>query len=314
MRVAVVDVGTNATRLLVADVEAGRVTEVERRTTITRLGERVDGAGRLADPAMGRVLETIAAYRHLIDGHGAQRAVAVLTSAVRDAANGGGFAARLRDDHGLEAHILDGDDEARLTFLGATSERAADDDRPLVVVDVGGGSTEFVVGEGHVARLHVSTQAGAVRQTERHLRHDPPTSAELGALRDEARELFAERLPAAMRATDATAIAVAGTPISLAAIDRHGDTRVHGTRLTLEACEAILARLAALPERERREVRGLHPDRAATIVAGAALLIEALAALGVDAAEVSEHDILRGAALRAVGAKRFASGPMVRRT
>jgi exopolyphosphatase / guanosine-5'-triphosphate,3'-diphosphate pyrophosphatase len=313
VRVAVVDVGTNTTRLLVADVQGARVTEVERRTTITRLGQGVDASGHLADAAMGRVLETIATYRARIDEHGAARAVAVLTSAVRDAANGAEFTARVRDDFGLDARILDGDEEARLTFLGATSERPADDRTPTVVIDIGGGSTEFIVGAGHEPTFHVSTQAGAVRNTERHLASDPPAACELHRLRAEARELFATRVPAAVRCATRAAIAVAGTPTSLAAIaqdlEPYDPARVHGHRLSLATCEAILARLAALPEAARREVRGLHPDRAPTIVAGAALLVEALKVFGLDATEVSEHDILRGAALRAAQPGRLGSAP-----
>jgi exopolyphosphatase / guanosine-5'-triphosphate,3'-diphosphate pyrophosphatase len=313
VRVAVVDVGTNTTRLLVADVHGEHVADVERRTTITRLGQGVDASGRLADAAMDRVLETIAAYCARIDEYGAARAVGVLTSAVRDAANGGEFTTRVRDDFGLDARILDGDEEARLTFLGATSERPVDERTPTVVIDIGGGSTEFVVGAGHEPTFHVSTQAGAVRNTERHLASDPPSASELHRLRADARELFAAQVPAEVRSATRAAIAVAGTPTSLAAIDQrlepYDPVRVHGHRLSLATCEAILARLAALPETERREVRGLHPDRAPTIVAGAALLVEALEVFGLDATEVSEHDILRGAALRAAEPERLGGAP-----
>jgi exopolyphosphatase/guanosine-5'-triphosphate,3'-diphosphate pyrophosphatase len=314
MRVAVVDIGTNSTRLLVADVgDDGAFAQLERRTTVTRLGHGVDRTGVLDGEAMGRVFATLGEYRALIDGHGASAAIAVLTSAVRDAANGAEFAARVRGDFGLDARTIAGEEEARLTFLGATSERPPDDDTSTVVIDIGGGSTELVVGAGHEATFHVSTQAGVVRQTERHLSSDPPTRAQLDALAAEVRAIFLSQAPERVRDEVRAAIAVAGTATSLAAIDLnlepYDPVRVHGHRLALVTCRAILDRLAAIPESERRRVRGLHPDRAPTIVAGAVMLTEALEAFSLDATEVSEHDILRGAALDVVRRATSDGGP-----
>ncbi|HEY7618291.1 MAG TPA: Ppx/GppA phosphatase family protein [Solirubrobacteraceae bacterium] len=314
MRVAVVDIGSNSTRLLVADVGAdGALTELERRSRVTRLGDRVERTGRLAEDAMDRVLATLAVYRELIDAHGAQETVAVLTSAVRDAANGAQFAARVRDGYGLDARTIPGDEEARLTFLGATSERAPDDATPTVVIDIGGGSTELVVGTGHDVGFHVSTQAGVVRHTERLIVTDPPTAAELDALAADVRAIFEAAVPAAVRKATRAAIAVAGTATSLGAIDLNVDQwasdATHGHRLSLSACAAILDRLVALTEPERRTVRGLHPDRAPTIIAGVVMLIEALRAFGLDSTEVSDHDILRGAALATVHRGRHAGAP-----
>jgi exopolyphosphatase/guanosine-5'-triphosphate,3'-diphosphate pyrophosphatase len=314
VRVAVVDIGSNSTRLLVAEVgDDDAVTELERRTRVTRLGDRVDRSGRLAEDAMARVLATLADYRACIDHHGAGTTVAVLTSAVRDAANGADFAARVRDDYGLDARTILGDEEARLTFLGATSERPADDATPTVVIDVGGGSTELVVGTGHEVAFHVSTQAGVVRHTERYIATDPPTRAERDALAADVRAIFEKAVPTAIREATHAAIAVAGTATSLGAIDLdlecYDPNTSHGHRVSLEACTAILERLAALPEPERREVRGLHPDRAPTIVAGVVMLIEALRAFGLDSIEVSDHDILRGAALEAAHRGRHGGAP-----
>jgi exopolyphosphatase/guanosine-5'-triphosphate,3'-diphosphate pyrophosphatase len=305
VRVAVVDIGSNSTRLLVADVGAdGALTELERRSKVTRLGDRVERTGRLADDAMERVLATLATYRELIDAHAARETVAVLTSAVRDAANGAQFAARVRDGYGLDARTIPGDEEARLTFLGATSERPHDDATPTVVIDIGGGSTELVVGTGHDVGFHVSTQVGVVRHTERYIATDPTTAAELDALAADACAIFEAAVPPGVRQTTRAAIAVAGTATSLGAIDldleRWIPNTAHGHRLTLASCAAILERLAALPESQRRMVRGLHPDRAPTIIAGVVVLIEALRAFGLDSTEVSDHDILRGAALEAV--------------
>jgi exopolyphosphatase/guanosine-5'-triphosphate,3'-diphosphate pyrophosphatase len=301
VRVAVVDVGTNSTRLLVADVDGG-VTEVERRSTVTRLGEGVDATGRLAEAAVARVERVLAEYREVIDACGAQRAVGVLTSAVRDASNGAELVAAVRERHGIDARMLSGAQEARLTYLGATSARAGAPE-PLLVIDVGGGSTELVVGEAGTVRFHVSTQAGVGRQCERHLRGDPPEAGELAALRADVRRIFGDAVPHGVCAAPAAAVGVAGTATSLAAIDLalepYDPARVEGHVLGRDRCEELLGELAAQPLEARRTVRGLHPDRAPTIVAGAVLLIEALRRFGLREVTVSEHDLLYGAALGA---------------
>jgi exopolyphosphatase / guanosine-5'-triphosphate,3'-diphosphate pyrophosphatase len=301
VRVAVIDIGTNSTRLLIADVaNGGGLTELHRESIVTRLGDRVDATGRLCTDAIERVFATLAHYRELIDEHAATATTAVLTSAVRDASNGAGFTARVRDRFGLDARTIAGDEEAALTFAGATSERAHDG-RELVVVDIGGGSTEFVIGCDGAVDFHVSTQAGVVRQTERHIHDDPPADDDVERLREEVARIFAEHLPRATREHVAHAIAVAGTATSCAAIelelDPYDPKRVHGHTLTRATCERILDELAPLTNAQRRMVTGLKPDRAPTIVAGVAMLIEVFDAFGLDEIEVSEHDILRGAAL-----------------
>jgi exopolyphosphatase / guanosine-5'-triphosphate,3'-diphosphate pyrophosphatase len=302
VRRAVVDIGTNSTRLLVADVEDGRVGDVlARRTEITRLGAGVDADGRLSDEAMQRVYRVLDDYRKEIDEHGAEDAVAVLTSAVRDAANGQQFSDTVRDRWGIEPHVLTGDEEARLTFLGATSERDPDDQTPTLVIDIGGGSTEFVIGVGREMSFHVSNQAGVVRQTERHLHTDPPTADEQAALAADAREILGAGVPDRWRRDVGHAIAVAGTATSLASIAQelvpYDPDKVEGFVLSAAECRRILERLAGLTLEQRRQVPGLHPDRAPTIVAGAIILLVTLELFGLDQVEVSEHDILRGAAL-----------------
>jgi exopolyphosphatase/guanosine-5'-triphosphate,3'-diphosphate pyrophosphatase len=302
MRVGVVDIGTNSTRLLVAEVEGDALTEVERRTTVTRLGEGVEATGRLSDAAIARVSEALAGYRAALDELGAERVVAVATSAMRDAANGPQFRDEIERRFGLDARTISGDEEARLTFLGATAGRDAG--AATLVIDIGGGSTEFVVGHpGGDPEFHISTRMGSVRHTERHLHGDPPTAAELDALAQDARAIVEAEVPAGVRAGVDAGIAVAGTATSLAAIDQELDPydpeRVHGYRLGVASCERLLARLADLTVAQRREVPGLHPDRAPTIVAGAGILFESMRACGLDEIEVSEHDILHGAALTA---------------
>ena len=300
-----VDIGTNSTRLLIADVAPdGALDELHRESIVTRLGDRTDASGRLRDDAMQRVFDALQRYRERIDEHGVTDTTAVLTSAVRDAANGAQFTAAVRERFGLDARTIGGDEEAALTFAGATSERARDG-RELLVVDIGGGSTEFVIGRDGEVAFHVSTQAGVVRQTERHIHDDPPPAHAIATLSTEVAEIIAANVPQARRESVAHGIAVAGTATSCAAIelelDPYDPARVHGHALTRATVQGILDRLARLTSEQRRQVIGLQPDRAPTIVAGVAMLIEVFDAFGLDALEVSEHDILRGAALRLAG-------------
>lgn len=306
-RVAIIDVGTNSTRLLIADVAPdGTIAEVDRRTNVTRLGEGVDATARLADAAMERAFAVLAEYRTAIDAAGSPPARAVMTSAVRDAANGEAFAAEVAARYRLDASELSGDEEARLTFVGATSARSRE--RPTLVIDIGGGSTELVIGEDDELRFHVSTQAGVVRQSERHLASDPPADHELQALTDDVRRVLAAAVPHALTYVPDVAIAVAGTATSLAAIDLdlepYDPARVEGHVLERATCEMLLARLAGMALAERRQVCGLHPDRAPTIVAGAVLLVEALRLFRLERVEVTEHDLLYGAALATVRRQR----------
>jgi exopolyphosphatase / guanosine-5'-triphosphate,3'-diphosphate pyrophosphatase len=301
MNVAVVDIGSNSTRLLVAERDNGHITELVRESEVTRLGAGVDADGRLSDDGMQRVYDTLGRYREQIDAHDCESAVAVLTSAVRDSANGQEFSDTVRERYRLEPHVLTGDEEARLTFLGATSERDPADRQPTLVLDIGGGSTELVIGSGHTVDFHVSTQAGVVRQTERHLHTDPPTDEELEQLGGDARAIIADAVPEARRRGVEHAIGVAGTATSLAAIaqrlDPYDPERVHGYQLARDEARRILGELAAIPVAERRQVAGLHPDRAPTIVAGVVIFLAVLDLFGLDEIEISEHDILRGAAL-----------------
>ncbi|HEY4280565.1 MAG TPA: Ppx/GppA phosphatase family protein [Conexibacter sp.] len=310
MRVGVVDIGTNSTRLLIADASAdGQLTELDRRTQVTRLGDGVDASGSLAQPAMERVFATLDRYREALDAADvpAEARLAVLTSAVRDAANGADFTAQVRDRYGLDARAIPGEREAQLTFLGATHDRDRDDRTRLLVFDIGGGSTELVVGHADAVDFHVSTQAGVVRQTERHIRHDPPRSEELDEIASEIRAIIDAAVPAEIRSRAGAAIGVAGTATSLAAIDLalepYDPVRVQGHVVSLATAERTLTRLAALDLAARQKVPGLHPDRAPTIVAGMVILVEVLRAFGLQATEVSEHDILHGVVLDCVSGR-----------
>jgi exopolyphosphatase / guanosine-5'-triphosphate,3'-diphosphate pyrophosphatase len=301
LRLAVIDIGTNSTRLLVADATDGRINELERHSRVTRLGRGVDTARQLSTEAVEAVCAAVGDYLELASTHRPEHTVALATSAVRDAANGGAFLAELRERFELGARLIDGIEEAKLTYRGATCGRAAAD--ATLVVDIGGGSTELIVGAGGELRFHESLQLGVVRHSERFLASDPPTSAELEALAD---SVGAELSAARGRydgPTPSRAIAVAGTPTSLAAIDLdlepYDGAAVEGHVLELTDLQRRLGRLASMPLAARRAVRGLHPDRASTIVAGVVILVGTMRAFGLERIETSEHDILWGAALAA---------------
>ena len=321
-RVAVVDIGTNSTRLLIADVgdssgerpegPAGggapgrsggsRVAEVERRTRVTRLGRGVDLTGQLSGEAIEAVCETIAEYIALCEEADVGAVTAIATSAVRDAHNGGAFIAELRERFALSAQLLDGEEEARLTYLGATAERRPEE--PTLVIDIGGGSTELIVGSGADVAFHTSLQVGVVRHTERHISSDPPAMPELESLAGDVRGAVKGALAGNSKAEAQAGIAVAGTPTSLAAIEMalepYDASRVHGHVLSLASVQQTLSRLAAVPLSERSQIPGLHPDRAPTIVAGVVILVESMRAFGLDQIDVSEHDILYGAAISTI--------------
>jgi exopolyphosphatase / guanosine-5'-triphosphate,3'-diphosphate pyrophosphatase len=242
----------------------------------------------------------VASYEEL----GAERVIAIATSAVRDAENRGAFIGELRERFALDARILDGDEEARLTYVGANHDRRPGED--TLVVDIGGGSTELVVGRGEDVSFHASLDAGTVRHTERHVQHDPAQPAELEALANGVQHLLDGALKGSDFARASAGIGVAGTPTSLAAIDQVLDPydaeAVHGYVLSLDAIQRMYSQLAAKTLAERLEVTGLHAGRAPTIVAGVVILIQVMRAFGLREIEVSEHDILYGAALEAAAA------------
>lgn len=301
-RVAVIDIGSNSTRLLIADVEAGRVSEVERQSRVTRLGRGVDLSGQLSAEAIEAACEAIADYVEICREASVEKIEAIATSAVRDASNGSAFVAELRERFALSARVLDGEEEARLTYLGATCEHSPGE--PTLVVDIGGGSTELIVGTGEEVAFHASLQAGVVRHSERHVSSDPPTALELEALATDFRSLIESATGTAPAAT--AGIAVAGTPTSLASIEiglePYDPTQVHGHTLTLTSIQRLLSQLASAPLSKRVEITGLHPDRAPNIVAGVVILIETMRAFGLGQIAVSEHDILYGTAIAAVSA------------
>jgi exopolyphosphatase / guanosine-5'-triphosphate,3'-diphosphate pyrophosphatase len=287
MRVGAVDLGTNSTRLLVADVDSDGVEEVERQTEITRLGEGVDERRKLLPLPIARVRNVLSDYRRELERLGAERVLTIATSAVRDAENGEAFLGEIEWSYGFTTRLLSGDEEAALTLRGvATGLRLGEG---TLVLDVGGGSTELITTE-----QRVSIDVGSVRLTERHLHSDPPAAEELEAAGREVREVLPRLEPAG-------AIGVAGTITTLAALEIGGydRVRVHGYRLTRDGIERQLERLASLPLAQRRELAGLEPKRAPVIIGGALIAREVLKHYGLDELEVSERDLLHGAALEA---------------
>jgi exopolyphosphatase/guanosine-5'-triphosphate,3'-diphosphate pyrophosphatase len=293
-RVAAVDLGTNSTRLLVADVEAGRIDELARELTITRLGEGVDERRRLLPAPIARVRNCLAGYRRQIEELGATRTLAIATSAVRDAENGEAFLGEIEWSYGFVTRLLDGSEEAALMYRGVAAGRPPLDG--TLIVDIGGGSTELVLGTDGAVETSTSLDVGCVRVTERFLAGDPPTQSEL----DEAAAYVRSLLPAYEARA---AIGVAGTVTTLATLDlglaEYDPQRTHGHRIPLASVERELGRLAGMTLADRLRVPGIEPGRAPVIVAGIVVLREILAAYGLDEIEVSERDILHGAAFAA---------------
>jgi exopolyphosphatase/guanosine-5'-triphosphate,3'-diphosphate pyrophosphatase len=298
-RVGVVDLGTNSTRLLVADVEDGAVRELERRLEITRLGEAVDERRQLLPQAIARVRNVLVDYRRAIENLGAERTLAFATSAVRDSENGEAFLGEIEWSYGFQTRLLSGEDEALLTFRGVSAGRSLTE--KTLVVDVGGGSTELILGGSNGVAFHESLDLGCVRLTERFLRSDPPSPRELTDCAGYVQSLLNERVPPTVQ--PARAIGVAGTVTTLATLDlelaEENPEVIHGHALTTSWIADELGRLVALPLVKLRERRGLHPERAPVIVAGAVVVLETLRYFGFEELEVSEHDIMHGAALAA---------------
>ena len=300
-RVAIIDIGTNSTRVLVADVSGNEVAEVERVSTVTRLGRGVDHSGALSAEAIEDVCEVIAGYLEIVERLSVEQTVVVATSAVRDASNGEAFTAELRERFDLSPTVISGDEEARLTYRGAISGRSGKE--PLLVLDIGGGSTELIVGAGDRMLFHTSMQAGVVRHTERFIMNDPPDPAELENLAADIARLLSDVIEGTDLPEVHDAVGVAGTPSSLAAVDLslepYDPLAVEGHPIPLELAQKWLSRLAAMPLAERREVAGLHPERAEALVAGLVILIEVMRKFSLEEIKVSEHDILYGCAIEA---------------
>lgn len=297
-RIAAIDIGTVTTRLLVADVDDNGVTEVARSTDITHLGSGLTGSGLLADDAMHRVADVIGTYARTMSGLGVERYTALATSASRDAGNGDEFVAMLAA-RGVVPEIIPGSREAELAFLGATSGIDGDD---ILVVDCGGGSTELVLGDaktGEDARISAarSIDVGSRRMTEMFLASDPPSRVQLEEARSWAVSEFRGFFDG-LRERPRLMMGLAGTATSLVAIklglQRYDSAAVHGQVLTGAEVTDLLEHLAGLPLEKRREVAGLHPERAGVIVAGTLIFETVLAMAGLDSMVVSEHDILYG--------------------
>jgi exopolyphosphatase/guanosine-5'-triphosphate,3'-diphosphate pyrophosphatase len=298
-RVAGIDCGTNSIRLLVADVDpaTGGLTELDRRMTIVRLGQGVDRTGRLAPEALERTFAACRAYAAVVEELGAERMRFVATSASRDAENRDDFVRGVVGILGVEPEVITGDQEAAFSFTGATGELPGDDRR--LVVDIGGGSTEFVVGVREVEAAR-SVDIGCVRLTERHVRHDPPTAEEAAAIRADVRaalDLAAEAVP--LTGAD-TLVGLAGSVTTVAAIalglPEYDSARVHHSRVSRAQVDEVVTRLLGSTHAERAAIPVIHPGRVDVITAGALVLAEIMERTGAAEVLVSEHDILDGIA------------------
>lgn len=308
VRVAAIDCGTNSIRLLVADLADRKLVDVHREIRIVRLGQNVDATGRIAPEALERTRVALADYAALIRHTDAQRVRMVATSATRDAANRDDFFQMVRRTLGADAEVITGDEEARLSFTGAVGDLDPDDG-PFVVVDVGGGSTEVVLGDwdGTCARVTAarSVDVGCVRITERHLHSDPPTPAEISAARRFAARTLQEAFADVPVDRARTWVGVAGTVTTLSAVAQrlpdYDSACTHLSRLSLQQVRATTADLLASTHQQRAANPVIHPGRV-DVIAGGALIVVVLAEqlqmrAGISELVVSEHDILDGIAL-----------------
>jgi exopolyphosphatase/guanosine-5'-triphosphate,3'-diphosphate pyrophosphatase len=300
VRVAAVDLGTNTTRLLIAEVEHGLVEEVARREAITRMGESVDRRGILLPTAIARVRNVLVDYRREAEELGAERVLAVGTSAAREADNGDAFLGEVEWSYGFATRMLDGGEEAEMMVRGVASDRTLGEG--TLLIDIGGGSTELATPNRDRLVWAISTEAGSVRLTERFLTSDPPVRDELEACAAHVRSL----LPP-LEVT--SVIGVAGTVVTAARISIGAAVPVHRNRLSALAVLGVLERVASLPLADREHVPGLEPARAPVIVAGLVVLHEILARYGLAEIEVSERDLLHGAAIAAAELPEPVEGP-----
>lgn len=298
-RVAAIDIGTNTVLMLIAERRDGEVVAVEEHAEITRLGQGVDRAGRLDDEAVARTLSALSKYADRARALGVKRTAAVATSAARDASNGPAFRERATEILGGPVDVASGGREATLTFRGALGGLGIARNSPVAVIDVGGGSTELVVGaaDGAIRWAH-SYQIGSVRMTERHVSSDPPTAEQLAAVHADARTIYAAPRPP--QGPFAAVVAIAGTATTYAAIDLelvdYAAAPPHGHRLALTTLDTLVARLASNPLDERRRTTGLEPKRADVIVAGGIVLAEAARALGAESLVISDRGVRWGLA------------------
>lgn len=302
-RLAALDVGTNSTRLLVADVEDGAIVATHtRENVITRLGKGVDRTGRFDPAALARTLEVLAGYAETCRRLGAGRRRLVATSATRDAADRQVFLDGVRDLLGVEAEVLTGRAEAAAAYRGATSGL---DDRRTLVVDIGGGSTELILGDGATARAMISLDIGCVRLFERHLHHDPPTAAEVAALRADVAGHLARVAEVLDPAAATRVVGVAGTVTTVTAIalgmDTYDPHRIHHQTVDAAEITAVAGKLAAMTVAERAAMRVMAKGREDVIAAGVLLLDELVQHFRLREVVASETDILDGVLLELAG-------------
>jgi exopolyphosphatase / guanosine-5'-triphosphate,3'-diphosphate pyrophosphatase len=301
MRVAAIDCGTNSIRLLVSQVRDGRLVDVVRRMEIVRLGAGVDRTGRFADDALDRTFAALDDYAAVIATAGAARVRMVATSATRDAANREVFVAGVKERLGVTPDVVSGDEEAALSFAGATADLAgAALPAPYLICDIGGGSTEFVLGDDGGVRGARSVDIGCVRMTERHLHDDPPTAEEVRAATADIDGAIATADDSVGFNDARTLIGLAGSVTTVVAIalglDRYDPERIHHARITAADVHDVTRRLLASTRSERAAMSVMHPGRVDVIAAGALVLDRILARTGLEAVVASEHDILDGIA------------------
>jgi len=298
MILGAIDIGTNSVRLLVSEKNNGWH-DVLRTVEVTRLGENVNRTKAIKPEAMDRTLEVLAKYRSLMDRYGVEKARIISTSAMRDAKNSSEFISLVKERLGLEIEVISGEEEGRLTFSGATGQDSLVPQGALaLVIDVGGGSTEYIYGKDRKVYGSTSLDIGAVRLSELFLKHNPPLEDELVEARKMIRKVASSVFSEVAAQNPSAMIAVAGTATQLSAVEYgvepYDPEKIHGSKITFLQLKALIARLSSLPLEERKKVKGMHPQRADVIVAGALILEETIEALGLPEMIIGERDILDG--------------------
>lgn len=297
--VGAIDIGTNSVRLIIAEKKNSKWRDLVRTVEVTRLGEGVDKTHTITREAMERTLAVLSQYKEMMERYGAERQKVVSTSAMRDAKNSTEFIALVRERLGLDIEVISGEEEGRLTFSGAVCQDSlAPKGAIVLVVDVGGGSTEYIYGKDNEVFGVTSLNIGSVRLTEQFLKHDPPLKEELDNARDAILGASRPVFKALAEANPEVMIAVAGTATQLAAVlyevEPYDPEKIHGSKVTFIQLESLINRIAAMPNEKRKTLKGMHPKRADVLIGGSLILEETLKSLHLSEMIISEKDILDG--------------------
>ncbi len=297
MKISAIDIGTNSIRLLNTTIEKGQITGGEKQLEMTRIGEGVNETGRLSPAAIERSLDALRVFHEQAKAYGSEHIYAMATSAVRDASNRAEFLLRAEREVGLTIDVLSGEEEAEVGYLGVLAGQG-DFEGNILVIDVGGGSTELIVGDKRHILFGHSIDMGAVRMTGKHIKKDPPSNGEINAVRKDIRGLVRPMVDIIEQGAPVRAVGIGGTATTLGAIqlkmEIYDRARIQKCVVDLSSIEGMVKRFKSMPLDQRREIQGLQPKRADIILSGAMIIEEVLTAVGIDQLHISDWDNLEG--------------------